>query len=60
VVTITVTCYLWAPSGGDYLFTCGAIFPPSQLLRREEIPSKLVRPCFQNAPWKIDEASPSG
>jgi len=25
VVTITVTCYLWAPSSGGHLFTCGAI-----------------------------------
>jgi len=23
VVTITVTCYSWAPSSGDHLFTCG-------------------------------------
>jgi len=31
VVTITVTCYLWAPSSADHLFVCGAIFrPPSQ------------------------------
>jgi len=28
VVTITVTCYLWAPSSGDLLFTCGAISRP--------------------------------
>jgi len=27
-VTITMTCYLWTPSSGDYLFTCGAIFWP--------------------------------
>jgi len=26
VVTITVTCYSWAPSSGDHLWTCGAIF----------------------------------
>jgi len=25
-VTITVTCYSWAPSSGDHLLTCGAIF----------------------------------
>jgi len=24
-VTITVTCYSWAPSSGDHLCTCGAI-----------------------------------
>jgi len=32
VVTITVTCYSWAPSSGDPLFTCGAIYrlhPPT-------------------------------
>jgi len=28
VVTITVTCDSWAPSGGDHLFTCGAIYWP--------------------------------
>jgi len=28
VVTITVTCYLWVPSSGDHLFTCGAISRP--------------------------------
>jgi len=27
-VTITVICYSWAPSGGDHLFTCGAIHRP--------------------------------
>jgi len=25
-VTITVTCYPWAPSIGDHLLTCGGIF----------------------------------
>jgi len=28
VETIPVTCYSWAPSNGDHLFTCGAIFRP--------------------------------
>jgi len=28
VTTITVTCYSWAPSSGDHLFTCGAIYRP--------------------------------
>jgi len=32
VVTITVTCNLWAPSSGDHLFTCGAIYLPLQQL----------------------------
>jgi len=31
VVTITVTCDLWAPSSGDHLFTCGAIYLPPHL-----------------------------
>jgi len=32
VVSNTVTCYSWAPSGGNHLFTRGAIFwPPHQL-----------------------------
>jgi len=26
VVAITVTCYSWAPSTDDHLFTCGTIF----------------------------------
>jgi len=28
VVTITVSCYLWAQSSCDHLFTCGAISRP--------------------------------
>jgi len=31
VVTIAVTCNIWAPSSGDHLFTCGAIYLPPQL-----------------------------
>jgi len=31
-VTIIVTCYSWAPSSGDQLFTCGAIFWPPHCL----------------------------
>jgi len=31
VVTITVTCYSWAPSIGDHLFSCGAISRPPHL-----------------------------
>jgi len=30
-VTITVTCYSWAPSSCDHLFTCGAIFWPPHM-----------------------------
>jgi len=28
VVTITVTCNLWAPSSGDHLITHGVIYLP--------------------------------
>jgi len=28
VATVTVACYSWAPSSGDYLFSCGAISRP--------------------------------
>jgi len=31
VVTITVTCYSWAPSSGDHLFTYGAIYRPPDI-----------------------------
>jgi len=31
VVTITVTCYSWAPSSGDHLVTCGAFWLPHVL-----------------------------
>jgi len=39
MVTITVTCYLWAPSSGDHSFTCGAISRPPQLF---SLHTKLV------------------
>jgi len=32
-VTITVTCYLWKPSSGEHLFTCGAISRPPHNLQ---------------------------
>jgi len=32
VVNITVTCYSWAPSSGDHLFTCGATSRPPHKL----------------------------
>jgi len=35
VVTITVTCNLWAPPSGDHVFTCGGIYLPPH------------RPCLQ-------------
>jgi len=38
VVTITVTCYLWAPFAGGHLFTCVHVVFGSQL-----------RPCKSHA-----------
>jgi len=32
VVIITVTSYSWAPSSGDHLFTCGAVFRLLQVI----------------------------
>jgi len=31
VVTIAVTCHLWAPSIDDHFFACGAISRPPHL-----------------------------
>jgi len=30
-VTITVTCYSWATSSGDHVFTCGAMSRPPHM-----------------------------
>jgi len=48
VVTITVTCYSWSPSSGDHLFTCGAIFWPSQHSTTELSPPQRIlrRQCL--------------
>jgi len=37
VVTIRVTCYAWAPSSGDHLFTCGVIYRPPTDMRNVDI-----------------------
>jgi len=37
-MTITVTCYSWAPSSGDHLFACGAISKPPQEAPEKEAP----------------------
>ena len=42
VVIITVICYSLVPSSGDYLFTCGAIFPPPRRLEEEDILISIV------------------
>jgi len=42
VVTITETCYSWAPSNGDHLFACGAIYRP---------PHCLLQYCLCIAIW---------
>jgi len=41
VVTITVTCYLWAPSIGDHLFTCGAISRQPQMVNYRPVSRAL-------------------
>jgi len=47
VVTITVTCNLWAPSSDDHLFTCGAIYlPPQQIPNLEYLlPTSAPENC---------------
>jgi len=37
VVTITMTCDLWAPCSGDTLFACGAISRPPQESSRDPL-----------------------
>jgi len=41
VVTITVTCYSRAPSIGDHLFTCGAIYRPPHQPHQPPLPRTL-------------------
>jgi len=44
VVIITMTCYSWAPSGGENLLTCGAIFwPPHRTQNRRQKVFTLVQ-----------------
>jgi len=49
-VTITVTCYSWAPSGGDHLFTCGAIFWPPQAEAVDKIAASTSLLLLQQMP----------
>jgi len=44
VVTITVTCYSWASSSGDQLFTCGAIYLPPHGQQVDRI-NQLIAEC---------------
>jgi len=46
-VTITVTCYSLAPSNGDHLFACGAIFWSPQYSPAREVNTFLTF-VFQN------------
>jgi len=48
VVTIAVTCYSWAPSSGDHLFTCGAISRPPQLVAGRLHFGKGLQFCFMS------------
>jgi len=47
VVTIKVTCDLWAPSTGDHFFICGAIFRLPPNLQRWPVSSEIsdFTPC---------------
>jgi len=51
VVSITVTYNLWAPSSGDHLFTCGAIYLPSHTLkhrwRKKHLFTKFSKSVYQ-------------
>jgi len=50
VVTIAVSCYSWAPSSSDHLFTCGAIYlPPHIPVTSHEL---YKRPCI-HAPASV-------
>jgi len=51
VVTITVTCNLGAPSGGDHLFICGAIYLPPQFLAG--VGMKVDFPKKWGTPWTL-------
>ena len=44
MVTTTVTCFSWAPSSGDHLLTCGAIFWPPLISDPVEFFENLVQP----------------
>jgi len=53
VVAITVTCYSWAPSRGDHLFSCGAISrPPHATMPRFWHYSKNFRWTLRDSEWK--------
>jgi len=49
VVTIIVTCYSWAPSSGDHLFTCGAIYPPPHMQYQFVCKKQTVHPTVPNS-----------
>jgi len=54
VVTITVTCYPWAPSSGDDLFTCGAIFwPPHNLRIFFDLPTARLGMLSSVYKWRL-------
>jgi len=50
VVTITVTCNLWAPFSGDHLFTCGAIYLPPQSSKTDGNKSADLKPMSDRWP----------
>jgi len=53
VTIITVTCYSWAPSSGDHIFTCGAIYRPPH------IPGLFQCLSYISFGWNFEHSSSS-
>jgi len=43
--SLVVTCYSWARSSGDHLFSCGAIYLPPQGLSKTDKPTVRILVC---------------
>jgi len=56
-VTITVTCYSWAPSSGDHLFSCGAISRPPQYTEISEGVQVIVTIVWRHKSTCADDHS---
>jgi len=57
VVAIRVTCNLLAPSSGDHLFTCGAIYlPPHYRFSTIEVVIAVARPFQKWLPGETHSA----
>ena len=51
VTPITMTCYSWAPSSGDHLFTCDAIYMPPQYFQHQAEDWVLFRLRDSSVGW---------